>query len=139
MPTPRAGWLDTMQQSRLQHLTGSTYPSAPGGTYLALFSKMPLSDGSGGVEVTGTRPSITLSAPVTDANGRHYATNASAINSIALANASAAQVVGFGIYSAATGGTLYYADRLPPFQVSAGQTISVYAGQIKVYAEPPTV
>lgn len=136
----RLGWLDTMQASRLNHVTGTTYPAALGGTYLALFSVMPTSDGTGGTEVTGTRPSITLGSPTADYNGRHFMTNASAVTSITLANTSPAYIVGFGIYDAATSGNLYYIDHLPmPFQVAKTATISIAAKAVKVYAEPPTI
>lgn len=139
MPTYRTGYPDTLHSSRLQHLTGTAYPAVPTGLFLALFTKMPLSDGTGAVEVTGTRPSITLGAPIMDYNSRQYITNASPI-SATLVNASAGQIVGFGIFGAATGGTLYYADRLPSsFQVSAGQAVTIPANGIKVYAEPPTI
>lgn len=140
MPNYRTGWPDSLHGSRLQHLTGTAYPAVPTGTFLALYSKMPLSDGTGGVEVTGTRPAITLGAPLTDYNNRQYITNAAAVNGIVLTNTSPCQVVGFGIAGAATAGTVYYNDRLPSsFQVAAGGTVNIPATGIKVYAEPPTI
>ena len=139
MPTKRTGFIDSYHQSRLQHLTGTSYPANPTGTFLALYiSAMPASDGSGGTEATGTRPAITFGAPATDGNGRYYMSNSSAISNITLQNTSAGEVVGFGIFAASTGGAPLYMDRLPPFQVQAGATITIAANAVKVYAEPPS-
>lgn len=141
MPTSRSGHPDTIQVSRLNHLKGTTYPAAPGATYLALYAgSLPLSDGSGGNEISpATRPAITFGSISTDGNGRHYMTN-NAVNNITLTNTSAAEIVGFGICSANSGGTPLYFDRLPGgFQVAAGATITIPAGMIKIFAEPPTI
>lgn len=140
MATKRAGFVDSFHNSRLTHITGTVYPANPAGTFLALYAgSMPVSDGTGGTEVTGTRPAITLGAPQTDFNGRAYITHAAAVSSITLTNTSPAEVVGFGIFAANSGGTPIYVDRMPaPFQVAAGATISIPAGAVKLYAEPPS-
>ena len=130
MPTQRAGWVDAQQSARL---TG-TY-------YLALYGGVrPASDGTGGNEIgPATRPAITFGAVAQDANGRHYQDNI-AVSGIVLTNTGSAQIVGFGICTAATGATVVYSDRFPrPFQVTAGQTITIPAGAIRMFAEPPTI
>lgn len=130
MATLRAGWVDAQQSSRLS-----------GTWYLALFGgQLPKSDGTGGTEIgPATRPAITFGSVSQDANGRHYQDNV-AVSGIVLTNTSAAQVVGFGICTAATGATVVYIDRFPrPFQVGAGMTITIPAGAIRMFAEPATI
>ena len=141
MATARAGHNDAQQAARLNWFTGSAYAAAPTTIYLGLYAgKMPLSDGSGGTEVSpATRPAITFGAVTQDANGRHYMAN-NAVSNIVLTNTSAAEIIGFSIFSANSGGTPLYYDRLPgAFQVAAGATVSIPAGAIRVYAEPPTI
>lgn len=138
MPTPRTGFIDSYHASRLNHLKGTAYPAAPVGSYLALYiGSLPVSDGTGGSEATGTRPSIALSAPQTDANNRQYVSNTSAITAT-LTNTAAGEIVGFGLCGAATGGTPIYMDRTAPFQVQPGASVTIPAGTIRIYAEPPT-
>lgn len=140
MPTSRTGFVDTYHDARLTHITGTSYPANPAGTFLALYmGKMPDSSGSGGTEVTGTRPAITLGAPASDFNNRRYVTHASAVSSITLTNTSAGEIVGFGIYAANSGGTPIYTGPLAPMQVAAGATITIPAGTVKMFAEPPTI
>jgi hypothetical protein len=142
MPNTRRGFIDSYHSSRLTHLTGTSYPASPTTIYLGVYAgKLPLSDGSSGSEISpATRSTLTLGSTQTDANGRQYITNASAITGIVLTNTSPATVVGYGIFTANSGGTPIYVDILPdPFQVSVGQTISIPAGAIRVYAEPPTL
>lgn len=138
--TMRTGHNDAQQASRLNWFGATTYPAAPAATYLGIFTKLPLSDGSGAVEISpATRPAITFAAVAQDFNGRHYMSNV-AVTGIVLTNTSAAQVLGFGIFSANSGGTPIYSDKLPSsFQVAAGATISIIAGAIRLYAEPPTI
>ena len=130
MPTQRAGWVDAQQSSRLS-----------GTWYLALYGgSKPASDGTGGNEIgPATRPAITFGSVAQDANGRHYQDN-NAVSGIVLTNTSPAHITAFGICTAATGATVAYTDRFPrPFQVGAGMVITIPAGAIRMYAEPPTI
>jgi hypothetical protein len=43
----RNGWSDSLTDSRLAWLNGTSYPAPPAGLYIALLSGEPLSDGSG--------------------------------------------------------------------------------------------
>lgn len=136
--TNRTGFIDSYHQSRINHIKGTAYPTAPTGSYLSLYiGSLPVSDGTGGNEVTGTRPAITFGTPQTDPNGRQYIANTSAI-SVTLTNTAAGEVVGFGICGASTGGTPIYMDRLAPFQAQAGATVTLPVGTIRLYAEPPS-
>lgn len=141
MATTRTGHLDAQQSARLNYLKGSSYSAAPSTVYLGIYaSSMPLSDGSAGNEISpATRPAITFGAVAQDANGRHYMTNSSAINSVVLTNTASAEIIGFGVFTASSGGTLLYMDRIYPYQIAAGATVSFPVGSIKIYAEPPTI
>jgi len=141
MATGRTGHLDAQQTARLNYLKGTAYATAPSTVYLGIFaSSMPLSDASGGNEISpATRPAITFGSVTQDANGRHFMTNSSAVNNVVLTNTSATEIVGFGVFTANSAGTLLYMDRIYPYQVAAGATVSFPVGSIKVYAEPPTI
>lgn len=86
---------------RGQNATGFT-------PYLALFSRMPAEDGTGGVEVTTTiraagRPTVAFAAPTTVDTAKQIA-NSADVNFGGAAGA--ADVVGFGFYDAASAGDL---------------------------------
>ena len=135
MANQRSGFIDSLHAARLNFVTGVTHPTAPTGTYLALYAgAMPNSSGANGVEATGTRPAVTFGSAQQDSNGRYYIANTSAIN-ITLTNTSAEQIVGFGIQGAATGGTPNYIGSLYPFQVQANATVTLPIGAVRVYAE----
>jgi hypothetical protein len=96
---------------------------------------MPNDSGTGGTEATGTRPAVTFGSPATDgATGRRYASN-TAVTNIQLTNANAGQIVGWGLFGAATGGTPNVVGAMPSaFQVGKNGLINIPAGAIKVYA-----
>src|SRR5579872_1030267 len=134
--TLRTGHLDTLHQSRINWFTGTAYPAVPAGFFLALFTKLPLSDGTAGVEVTGTRVAITFAAATQDANGRWYIANSAPVVCNALNTTAPAWVLGYGIASAATAGSVNYFDVLPaPFQAAAAQVLTIPTGAIRIYAE----
>ena len=134
--TTRNGFVDAYHSSRLSHLAGTTYPSAPSNTYIGIYSALPLSDGTGGTEISpATRPGITLGSVVTDATGRQYVTHAAAINNIALTNTSACEIVGYGLHSASSGSTLIFVLPCYPHQVQPGASISLTAGTLKFYSD----
>jgi hypothetical protein len=62
MPMRRTGFNDTLIDARLSWLTGSAYPAAPSGLYIALMNGEPLSDGSGLSEVVRVGP-VAFTAP----------------------------------------------------------------------------
>jgi hypothetical protein len=62
MAVIRSGFSDSLTNSRLAWLTGTAFPASPSNLYIALFSGLPLSDGSGGAEVVRVGP-ITYGAP----------------------------------------------------------------------------
>ena len=138
MPTRRPGHSDQQLTNKLGAGT-----AALATVYLALYAgSLPLSDGTGGMEVSpATRPGpITWGAVAQDANGRHYKANSAAITGIVLSNTAPAYVVGFGLCAASSGGVPLYTNYLPGgFQAAAGATISIPAGALIVYAEPPTI
>ena len=130
---------DSYQASRVNTMKNTTHPAAFATAYLALYSIMPASDGTGGTEVTGTRSSVTFGSVAKDTSGRTAMSNSSAVTSITLANTSAATIVGFAICSASTAGTVEYMGPLYPFNVAALATITIPVGAIVVYAEHPAL
>jgi len=136
MATAQTGFIDAYHSAHLQGLAGTAYPAPLAGTYLALYGgSIPLSDGSGGTEFTGTRPAVTLGATQIDTNGHAYVTNTAPVT-VTLASLSGGTLMGFGICAAATGGTPVYVDRLPSgFQVGALASVTIPAGALKIYAE----
>jgi hypothetical protein len=127
----------TIHDAQLNWVTGTTHLAAPAGVFLGLYiGSMPTDAGTGGTEATGTRPAITLGSPATDgANGRRYITHAAAVSAIQLTNTNAGQIVGWGIFAAATGGTPNVVGSMPSaFQVAKNGLVTIPAGAIKVYA-----
>lgn len=118
-------------QSQLNHVAGTSYPAAPTTVYLALFYSLPNAAGSGGSEATGTRSAITFGSAAADSGGwQTISNNASVTQTIA----SAGWIVGFGIYTASTGGTLIYHHTLPGgFEVKAGQSVVIPVGAITLF------
>lgn len=99
----------------LDHTFGRTTYTGPATLYIALFTTMPLADGSGGIEVTGGSYARVASTndvtnwPNASAKSKHNA------NSLTFTQASAAWgvILGGGIYDALTGGNLLVFGQFP--------------------------
>lgn len=133
MATRSRGYVDSYHQSRLNHLKGTAYPTALAGTWIGFYlGSLPLSDGSG--QADAVRVAMTLGSPVQDpATGRWYAQPTAAVTFVAPA---AGEVVGWGVYGASSGGTPSYLDEVPsPFSVQAGQSVTLPANDLRVWAE----
>ncbi|SFM12767.1 phage tail fiber protein [Nitrosomonas communis] len=101
---------NVLEESIGNHLLRTATWPKPAGIYIALFTTLPLEDGTGGVEVSGGNyarvqngPSDTAWNAPTGGNGEF--SNAAAIV-YGAPNANWGNVVGAGIYDASTGGTL---------------------------------
>jgi hypothetical protein len=128
----REGFTDSLRASQLNFLAGTTFPAAPGTCYLALFSNQPDSSGANATEVTGTRQAITWSSVAALSDNRPFITPSTDLTQT-LVNTSPAIVQAFGIYSASSGGTLYYIGLMPyPLAVSALQSVTVSANTLIV-------
>lgn len=96
---------DFLENAIINHFFRNTSQAASG-AYVALFSVMPAEDGTGGTEVTTTirtagRVAAGFSAPT---GGSGIVTNAADVD-FGLA-AGAANLAGFGLFNAASGGNL---------------------------------
>ena len=125
------GFTDSYKQSQINHVNGTSYPAAPGTIYLALFYSMPSSSGSGGSEATGTRSAITFgNSPTADAGGWQSMSNTASVTQTI---ATAGWIVGYGLYTAATNGTLMYFHTFQSgFQVKANQSVVIPVGAVTV-------
>jgi hypothetical protein len=130
--------------SILQFVLGKAAYTAPVGAYAALFSATPTADNGTFTElVTGTSPGYTRatidaanaaaawSATTTDATGV-WKTNANAVT-FPTATGGWLAATGFGIYDAATVGTLLYWGTFgSATTVGSGATASFSAGSLRV-------
>jgi hypothetical protein len=109
-----------------------TYPITP---YLALFTTLPAEDGTGGVEVStsGTgyaRQAINAKFPTPSGTGT---VANSAIVDFGTASANWGSIVGFGIYTAVSGGSLItIGDINPAVTVSSGQPVTFPIGALQL-------
>lgn len=127
--------------SILQFVLGKAAYTAPVGAYAALFSATPTADNGTFTELTGSayaratidaaNASTAWSATTTDATGV-WKTNAAAIT-FPTATAGWTAATGFGIYDAATVGTLlYWGTFASASTVGSGATASFAIGALKV-------
>lgn len=104
---------------------GSPY-TPPGTLYLALFTQIPVDDGSGGVEVSGG--SYARVAVTNDITTFPTVTNGVKRNGIAITfptpTADWGTVTSFGIYDASSSGNLwYFGDLNNPLSVPSGKVV----------------
>lgn len=102
---------DALEELIGSHFLRTATWSKPSGIYIGLFTVMPEEDGTGGTEVTGGNYARVQCGPgdaywtgPTEGNGAY--TNADAIQ-FATPSATWGEILGFGLFSAASSGTLY--------------------------------
>lgn len=133
MATKQRGYSDSYHQSRINHLAGTGYPATITTPYVGLYlGSIPLSDGSGNTD--NARVAVTWAAAAQDPNtGRWYTQPSAALTFTPTASG---EVVGFGVYSASSGGNPVYADQVPaPFAVAAGKAVTLPASTFRVFSE----
>lgn len=136
MPTPTRGYSDSYHQSRINHLAGTAYPAAITTPYIGLYlGKLPLSDGSGATDTV--RAAVTWSAQMQDPNtGRWFIQPNGPVTFPAIPAGVSGQVVGWGVYAAASGGVPAFVDEVPaPFPVLAGQVLTLSAATFRAWSE----
>ena len=133
MPLPKVGYSDSYHQSRVNHLAGVAYPTAISTPFIGLYvGKLPLSDGSGNTDAV--RVAVTWAAAAQDPNTQRWYIQPTAALSFTMP--SAGEVVGWGVYGAASGGTPVFADTVPsPFPVNAGQVVTLPASAFRAWSE----
>lgn len=116
----------TLANYIINHFFRNSSVSPAATIYCGLFTTMPNAAGTGGVEVSGgsyARQSVSFEAP---SNG--ISTNAS---SLTFSSMPAATVLGLGLFTAVTSGTLLRATRLDqPRTALAGRQFIIDAGDI---------
>lgn len=120
------GMSNFLADKLLNHTLRNTAYTSPTAGYLALFTTMPASDDSGGVEVVGgsyARKVLVFSAP---ASMSCYTTGL-----ITFTGMPACVVVGTGIFDASTVGNLLFSYRFPStVTVSSGTALTIPAGDV---------
>lgn len=137
MPAPIRGYSDAYHQSRINHLAGTAYPAAITTPYIGLYlGKLPLSDGSGATDIVRAGP-VTWAAAVQDPNTlRWYIQPTGPATFPAIPAGVSGQVIGWGVYAAASGGTPVFVDEVPaPFPVMAGQVLSLSPSTFRAWSE----
>lgn len=120
----------------IAHKFGGSALSQATSWWIALFTTLPGADGTGGVEVSDANYSRQDVASWTLDTANRRATNGTA-ESFGTAAGAVATIVGFGIMSAETGGTVReYGSFTNPQSVDAGQEMTIEAGAI--YSQLPS-
>jgi hypothetical protein len=110
----------------LDHTLRNVAYSAPAAVYLALFTTMPATDGTGGVEVSGGSYARLATTFVAAANG--VTSNSTALTFSALP---AATIVGVGLFDASSAGNLLHLGTFPtPVTVAAGVDFAVAVSDV---------
>jgi hypothetical protein len=128
-----AGFVQSVIDSQLSWISGSTFTAAPGSTYIGLLTHLPNAAGSGAVEAPQTtRQSVTWSAPATDGGGHRFIQNS---GSLTFTFSGACTVVGFAVFDALTNGNLLYYSSLPlrAVQNPDSLTTTLQAGAVQIY------
>lgn len=132
MATKSRGYVDSYHQSRINHIAGTGYPAAILTPYIGLYlGSLPASDGTGNTDTA--RTAVTWTAPALDPNTQRWYIQPTA--AVTITPAATGEVVGWGVYSASSGGTPVYFDALYPFPVKAGVAVTIPASELRVWAE----
>lgn len=121
---------DYLEKKLLDHTFRGEVYTSPATVHLALFTTMPVDDGTGGVEVTGgsyARQAVTFLATVLGAGRCDLA------STVIFASMPAVTIVGGALYDAATGGNmLFYKALGAPRTLAAGDNLNVLAGDLSI-------
>jgi hypothetical protein len=140
----RSGISDSLLDSRLTWFTGTAYPASPGGLWISLLSGMPLSDGSGVVELT-PRVSVTYGTPSTQSGQMGYPHERYIQPSADVTFTPAGQPgpgvsvggAAWALWGVASGGLPIYANSLAA-SILVGVPTTLRASEFKVTAAEPT-
>lgn len=123
---------NTLEELIGDHLLRSATWSKPTAIYVGLFTTMPSEDGTGGVEVSGGSyvriqcgPGDSYWTTPTSGNGAYINT---AIIQFPLPTANWGDVAGYGLFSAASSGTLYISKTFTaPVTISLGDPAPAFS------------
>lgn len=136
----RTGFSDSLIDSRLNWLIGTTYPVAPTQLFISLLSGIPGSDGSNVVELSARAGPVTFSAPASQAGDGGWPHTRSVQPSAPVSvtpNGSASPptyLAGacFAVWSASSGGNPIYIGALS-WRYQAGVAVSIPASELAIY------
>lgn len=120
---------DTYENAVLDHLVGTASTAAPTAVYSALFTAIP-SDSSAGTEVTATYTRITTAFCTAGATTAGQITNTAAVTYSTAATGYT--VVGWGLFSTVTGGTLIYWATVTTLAIGVGDQATFAAGGVVI-------
>jgi len=138
----RVGWSDSLTDSRLAWLTGTAFPASPGGLWLSLLSGMPLSDGSGVVELTPRVGPLTFTSPATSSGfmgfpSDHFIQPTADVTFTPPGQPGPGVSVGgaaWALWGASSGGVPIYANSLAA-SILVGVPTTLRASEFRVQAE----
>lgn len=135
MPNKTRGYSDAFHQSRVNHLSGTAYPAPITTPFIGLYiGSLPLSDGSGNTDVA--RVAVTWAAAAQDPNTNRFYLQPTGPLTFTIPSGVSGTVAGWGVFSAASGGTPVFADAVPsPFRVTAGQVVTLPAQNFRAWSE----
>lgn len=135
MPLPKTGFSDAMHQSRVNHLAGTAYPAPITTPFIGLYlGKAPQSDGSGAFDFV--RVAVTWTTQMQDPNTQRWFVQPTAPLAFTIPVGVTGEVVGWGVYSAGSGGTPFYVDAVPsPFPVTPGQVVTLPPSALRAWSE----
>ena len=121
---------DYLETALLNHVFRNIAYTAPATVYLALFTTMPVDDGTGGVEVTGGSYARKAVAFAAGPAGAGQVLNSAQIT---FTNMPQVSVVGAGIYDALTAGNLLVLSPLTSvYTTISGENLVVDTNQLTV-------
>lgn len=128
------GWTTATENAVLNAWLRNTAPTLPATLHMGLYTVLPDDDGAGGTEVSAggyARQTIAFAAASGGA-----ASNSGTITFSAATPASWGTVVGFGLFTASTGGTPILTGTInPTLGVSVGAAVVFAPGTVTVTAD----
>jgi hypothetical protein len=140
----RTGFSDSILDSKLAWVTGTTFPAAPGGLWLSLLSGIPGSDGSNVVELT-PRVSVTYGSPASISGDGGYPQTRGIVptadvsftpSGSAAPNLSVSGAA-FAVWSASSGGNPIYIGTLN-WRLLVGVATTLKASELRITAAEAT-
>jgi hypothetical protein len=123
-----------LENAQLNWIKGTTYPTVPTTSYVALFTVAPTSDaGTGGTEVTGgsyARIGITNATGWSAISGTPEQISNNAVVTFVTPTASWGTVLAIGVYDAITAGNLLYYNTITSQVIGSGVVASFAIGAL---------
>ncbi len=121
-----------LRNSILEHLLGGSAMALPSTLYLGLYITQPDANGDGGAEGTGDYARMALPAGSATWAAASGGSKTNAVDLVfPIATSDWGTIVGFGLFTDAAAGDLYYFGELAqPTYVATGQSFTISAGNL---------